>query len=180
MIKVGCLYLFFGLCTIVAQTTILRLPIFHDVFYDLLIPVVVSLSLNFSDRKSILVVVILGLIMDLLSGGIFGLYLCTYFWIFVWVKSLSKYFHVGDRMFQSVLIGVCVLGQHLLFCISVAPPWKGAQLLVTQTAPIFMQTIFAAVTGPAILMLLARLHARLQTHSSGAQRQTGILQSGDG
>jgi cell shape-determining protein MreD len=169
-----------GLSTIVAQTTILRLPFFRDVFYDLLIPLVVSLSLNFSNRKSLLIVVILGLIMDLLSGGIFGLYLCTYFWIFVSVRSLSRYFHVGDRMFQSVLIGVCVLGQHLLFCISVAPPWEGTQLLASQAAPVLVQTILAALTGPGILMLLRRLQARLQTLTSGARRQTGILQSGDG
>ena len=173
MMRVLCLYLMVGLCTVVAQTTILRLPLFHGIFYDLLIPLVVFLSLNLSNRKGVLVVLILGLIMDLLSGGIFGLYLSIYFWIFLSVKGLSKYFDVDDTIFRSVLIGVCVLGQHLLFCISVAAPWKGAQLLAAQIPPVLLQTIFAALTGPGILMLLGRLQTRLQTPLSGAQRETG-------
>ena len=175
MMKVSCLYLMLGLSTIVAQTTILRLPLFHGIFYDLLIPLVVFLSLNFPKRKGVLVVIILGLIMDLLSGGIFGIYLSVYFWIFLLVKSLSRYFDVGDTIFQSVLIGVCVLGQHLMFCISVADPWNGAQLLAAQTGPVLLQTIFAALTGPGILMLLGRLQTRFQTRSSGTQRETGSL-----
>jgi rod shape-determining protein MreD len=173
MMKVSCLYLMVGLSVVVSQTTILRLPLFHGVFYDLLIPLVVFLSLNLPNKKGILVVVILGLIMDLLSGGIFGLYLSIYFWIFLCARIVSKYFDVSDAIFQSVLIGGCVLGQHLIFCISVAPPWTGAQLLAARTATVLLQTIFAALTGPGILMLLGRLQTRFDTRSSGTQRETG-------
>lgn len=157
-----------GLSAVVAQTTILRLPLFHGVFYDLLIPFVVFLRLNLPDKNGILVVLILGLIMDLLSGGIFGLYISIYFWIFLWVKSVSKYFDVCDTIFQSVLIGACVFGQHLVFCISVAAPSK---LLAAQTGSVLLQTIFAALTGPGILMLLGRLQSRLETRSSGTTQQ---------
>ena len=170
--KVLCLYLVLGPLTIVAQTTILKLPIFHGVFYDLLIPLVVFLSLNLPNRQGVLVVVILGMTMDLLSGGIFGLYLTIYFWIFLSVKNLSKYFNVDKTLFQSVLIGVCVFAQHLVFFISVTAPWKGAQLLAARTAPVFLQTVFAALTGPGILILLGKVHTRLQTQLSGAQRET--------
>ncbi len=171
MIKVACLYLMIGLSVVVAQTTILKLPLFHGVFYDLLIPLVVFLSLNLPNMKGVLVVVILGLIMDLLSGGIFGLYLSIYFWIFLWVKSVSKYFDVCDTVSQSVLIGVCVFLQHLIFCISVAAPWPGTQLLAAQTATVLLQTIFAGLTGPGILMLLGRLQTRLHTRSPGTRRE---------
>ena len=170
--KVLGLYLVLGLLTIVAQTTILKLPIFHGVFYDLLIPLVVFLSLNLPNRKGVLVVVILGMIMDLLSGGIFGLYLTIYFWIFLSVKSLSKYFDVDKSLFQSVLIGAYVFAQHLVFCISVAAPWKEARLLAAQTAPVMLQTVLAVLTGPGILIFLGRLHTRLQTRWLGAQRET--------
>lgn len=170
MMKVSCLYFMVGLSAVVAQTSILRLPLFHGVFYDLLIPLVVFLSLNLPDKKGILVVLILGLIMDLLSGGIFGLYLSIYFWIFLWVKSVSKYFDVCDTIFQSVLIGVCVFGQHLIFCISVAAP---PQLLAAQAGSVLLKTIFAALTGPGILMLLGRLQTRFETRSSGTQLEIG-------
>lgn len=170
--KFFCLYLLIGLSTVVAKTTILTLPLFHGIFYDLLIPLVVFLSLSLPNRTSISVVVILGLIMDLLSGGIFGLYLSIYFWMFLSTKSLSKCFDVGKTIFQSALIGVCVLGQHIVFWASVAPPWKGAQLLTAQTGTVLLQTFFAALTGPGILMLLQRLETRFQAPSSGAGRET--------
>lgn len=170
--KVLCLYLVLGLLTIVAETTILKLSIFQGIFYDLLIPLVVFLSVNLPNRKGFLVVVILGMMMDLLSGGIFGLYLTIYLWIFLSVKNLSKYFDVDKALFQSVLIGVCVFGEHLLFCVSVAAPWKGARLLAAQTAPVVLQTAFAVLTGPGILILLGRVHARLLTRLSGTQRET--------
>lgn len=178
--KVFCLYLVVGLFTVVAQTTVLVLPLFHGVFYDLLVPFVVFVSLNLANRQGVSVVVILGLIMDLLSGGIFGLYLSVYFWIFLSTKSLSKYFDVSKAIFQSVLIGVCVLGQHLVFWASIAPPWKGAELLAAQAGPVLLQTIIAALTGPGILMVLGRLEVRFQPPLSGAQRETRGLQSDNG
>jgi rod shape-determining protein MreD len=160
-----------GLSAVVAQTTILRLPLFRGVFYDLLIPLVVFLSLNLPNKTGVLVVVIVGLIMDLLSGGIFGLYLSIYFWIFFGVRSVSKFFDVSDTISQSVLIGVCVFGQHLIFCISVAAPWAGTQLLTAQAVTVLLQTIFGALTGPGILMLLGRLQTRFHTRAPGTRRE---------
>lgn len=168
--KIFCLYLLIGLSTVVAKTTILTLPLFHGIFYDLLIPLVVFLSLSLPNRISVSVVVILGLIMDLLSGGIFGLYLSIYFWIFLSVKGLSKCFDVGDTIFQSVLIGVCVFDQHFMFC----APWKGAQLLTVRVVPVLLQTVFAVLTGPGILMLLGALHIRLQAAIRRLERNRGI------
>ena len=148
------------------------LPLFHGVFYDLLIPLVVFLSLNLPIRAGVSVVLILGLIMDLLSGGMFGLYLSIYFWIFLSTRSLSKCFDVGKTIFQFILIGACVLGQHVVFWVSVTPLSKGAQLLAAQTTTVLIQTVFAVLTGPGILMLLQRLEARFQVPSSGAGRET--------
>lgn len=170
--KVFCLYSMVGLATVVGQTTILRLPLFRSLLYDLLIPLVVFLGLRLRDGRGVSLVAILGLVMDLVSGGIFGLYLSTYFWIFLSVKGISRYFDVDDTIFQSILIAVCVLGQHLVFCASLAPPWKGAQLLAAQTTPVLLQTALAALTGPGILMVLGRLQSRFRTDSSRTRKET--------
>jgi cell shape-determining protein MreD len=170
--KAFCLYLMVGFSLVVGQTTILRLPLLQGIFYDLLIPLVVFLGLHVRDGRGVSVVVILGMIMDLLSGGIFGLYLSTYFWIFLLVKSVSKYFNVDDALFQSLLVGTCVLGQHLVFCASLAPPWKEPQLLAAQTIPILVQTLLAVLTGPSIFVALGKLQARFQTRWQGPRRET--------
>lgn len=148
------IYLLVGISAIVAQTTILMLPLFHNVFFDLIIPLVVFLVLGFPIRRGVSVAVGLGLLMDLLSGGVFGLYTTTYFWICLSIQGLSKYFDVHDKRFQALLIGGCVLGQHLIFF------WfgfKGVEPPASRALPAAMQTIFAAIAGPGIVALLERL-----------------------
>ena len=166
------LYFVVGLTTVVGQTTILRLLLFGSLFYDLLIPLVVFLALRLRGGRGISLVVMLGLVMDLVSGGIFGLYLSTYFWIFLSVKGVSKYFDVNDTTFQSVLIALCVFGQHVVFCASLAPPWKGTQMLAFQPTPVLLQTALALFTGPGILTLLGRLQKRFHTPMLGPQQET--------
>ena len=160
-----CIYLILGLSAIVAQTTILTLPLFHSLLYDLMIPLVVFLGLRLRDGKGLFLVAIFGMIMDLLSGGIFGLYLSVYLWIFLLAKNVSKYFNVDDKVFQSILIGACVLAQQIVFCVALAPPWEDAQILAAQTTPILLQVTLAALTGPSIFVVLeglaSRIHARL-------------------
>lgn len=170
--KVFFLYLTIGLVAIVGQTTILRLPLFRNLFYDLLIPLIVFLGLRLRDGKGISLLIILGLVMDLLSGGIFGLYLSSYFWIFLSIKGISKYFDVDDATFQGILIALCVLGQHLVFCVLLAPPWKGSQLLAARVIPVLLQAAIAALTGPSILALLGKLKTRFLMASSGAKKET--------
>jgi rod shape-determining protein MreD len=154
-----------GLSTVVAQTTIFRLPLFQGAIPDLLIPFIVFLSLHRPSRQGISVALILGLVMDLVSGGMFGLYLSVYFWVFLSARSLAKYFDVGETLFQSILIGLYVLGQNLVFCASVPMPGYGAQLLASRATTIASQMILGAITGPAILMLLRRFQAGLERRS---------------
>lgn len=161
-----CVYLILGLSAIVAQTTVLALPLFHGVFYDLLIPLVVFFGLRLRDGRGLLVVAILGMIMDLLSGGIFGLYFSVYLWIFLLVKSVSRYFNIDDKVFQSILVAACVLGEHIVFCVFLAPPWKDAQILTAQTTPILLQVTLAAVTGSSVYAVLGGIEPRIQARLS--------------
>ena len=73
----ACLFL------VILQTTIIPYLPLLDKFYDLLIPFIVYLGLSRPVRESLPFVLFLGFIMDNLSGGPFGLYLTTYFWLFV-------------------------------------------------------------------------------------------------
>jgi rod shape-determining protein MreD len=157
-----CVYLILGLSAIIAQTTVLTLPLFRGLFYDLLIPLVVFLGLRLRDGRGLLLVAILGMIMDLLSGGIFGLYLSVYLWIFLLVKNVSKYFNVDDKVFQSILIAACVLAEHIVFCVSLAPPWKDAQILAAKTTPILLQVMLAALTGPSVFVFIGWIEPRIK------------------
>jgi rod shape-determining protein MreD len=174
--KATCLYVMLGLSMVVAQTTLFRLPLFQGMVSDLLIPLIVFQSLSRPNRSGITVTVTLGLVMDLISGGIFGLYLSIYFWVFLSARGLSRYFDAGETLFQAILIGLYVLGQHLVFFAAVPPSWGGAQLLASRMMnPILLQTVFGAVTGPGVLMLLRRLQTRVEVFSPVSRNNSGEL-----
>ena len=173
--KAFCLYLLMGLTAIVAQTTVLRLPMFHNVISDFLIPFVVFMSLDRPDRQGAAVSLILGLVMDMISGGVFGLYISVYLWVFVSARGLSRYFDVGETAFQAILIGLYVLCQQLVFLAFVAPSWQDTPLLVARATPILSRALFGALTGPVILMLLRRFQRTLDIRSSMVRREAGEL-----
>lgn len=161
--KTFLLYATIGLATIVGQTTILRLSLFQGIFYDLLIPMVVFVRLNLPVRTAAILVLIIGFVMDLFSGSQFGLYLSVYFWIFIVVKGVSNYFDVQGSMFRSMLIALGVLAEHLIFFVFSVVPGNGVSLLACRIAPVMWQTIFAAITGPAIVMGLEKIQPRAET-----------------
>jgi hypothetical protein len=174
-VKVFFLYTIVGLATVVGQTTVLRLPAFQGVFYDLLIPLIIFARLNLTLRASGLLVLMLGFVMDLFSGGVFGLYTTGYLWILLLVQGVSSYFNVQGTACRSVLIALCVLGQNVVFLVSTAHPWEGWQWLGAQIWPALGQLMLAAVTGPAVLSLLETMHRGLKAGEAmrrGNQSQT--------
>ena len=171
--KVFFLYTIIGLATIVGQTTILRLPVFQGVFYDLLIPLVIFMRLRLTLTESSLLTLILGFVMDLFSGGVFGLYMTLYLWIFLLVPGVSNYFNVQGTACRSALMALCVLGQNLLFLVSTAAPWKGWSWLSAQLWPVLGQIVLAAVTGASVLSLLETMHRSLQTQGAMSRANQG-------
>lgn len=177
--KVFFLYTIIGLATIVGQTTILRLPVFQGVFYDLLIPLVIFMRPHLTLTESSLLTLILGFVMDLFSGGVFGLYMTVYLWIFLLVQGVSDYFNVQGTACRSALMALCVLGQNLLFLVSTAHPWKGWHWLSGQIWPTLGQIMLAAVTGPAVLSLLETMHRSLQTQGAMSRGNQGKFLADD-
>jgi hypothetical protein len=178
-VKVFFLYTIIGLATIVGQTTILRLPVFQGVFYDLLIPLVIFMRPHLTLTESSLLTLILGFVMDLFSGGVFGLYMTVYLWIFLLVQGVSDYFNVQGTACRSALMALCVLGQNLLFLVSTAHPWKGWHWLSGQIWPTLGQIMLAAVTGPAVLSLLETMHRSLQTQGAMSRGNQGKFLADD-
>ena len=107
---------YIGTCLflIIVQTTLLT---YFNVFagmYDLLIPFVIFISICLPLRESLPFILILGLIMDNLSGSPFGLYLTFYFWLFVGVRWILKFLRVSNKFLLSLVVVGAVLIQNML------------------------------------------------------------------
>lgn len=155
-------YIGISLCLVIFQTTVLpNLPLAGH-FYDLLIPLLIYLILFRPSHESLPFVFFLGLLMDNLSGTPFGLYLTTYFWIYVGVKMAASYLRVGNRIMLALIVCCGVLVQNILI-VSSAVIMDSAWLPPADAAAIISsQLLWALVTGPLMLILFRFSLSRLE------------------
>ena len=155
-----CFHVGICLCLVLFQTTVM--PYFHlfDRFYDLLSPFVIYLSLFRSLRQSIPVILFFGFLMDSLSGGPFGLYLTTYIWLFIGVKWIITFLHLGDSLLLPFLVAAGVLLQNCIFIGTIAMFEPGTQFLSAAVSIVTIQVLWAIFTGPILLMFFNYSYGR--------------------
>jgi rod shape-determining protein MreD len=152
----ACLFL------VILQTTVMPCLRLLNSFYDLLIPFVIYLSLSRNVRESLPFVFVLGFIMDNLSGGPFGLYLTTYFWLFVGVKGVTRLLQVGNRLFSlTLIVAAGVLIENLIFLGTLTILGPEPQLAGDAAKIITVQVFWAIWTGPIFLMIFRNMQNRL-------------------
>jgi len=148
----ACLFL------VILQTAVVPVLPLLDRFYDLMIPFIVYLGLSRPVRESLLFVFFLGFIMDNLSGSPFGLYLTTYFWLFIGVKGITKLLQVGNRLFIIMLIVAAgVLVENLIFLGTLTILGPDQQLAVDALRSVAIQVLWAIWTGPIFLMIFRNM-----------------------
>ena len=161
---------YIGTCLflIIVQTTLL---IYFNIFagmYDLLIPFVIFISICLPQRESLPFILILGLIMDNLSGSPFGLYLTFYFWLFVGVRWILKFLRSSNKLFLSLVVAVAVLIQNGLIIGTFGFMGPGWQLPADALKNITVQFFWALTTGPPLLFFLLAISKRFNIQSNGA------------
>jgi cell shape-determining protein MreD len=150
-----------GICLIlvILQTTVMPYLSVLDRFYDLLIPFIVYLGLLRPLREGLLFVCFLGFIMDNLSGGPFGLYLTSYFWLFIGVKGITQLLQVGQRVFIiTLIVAAGVLAQNLIFLGSFAIFSPELQLAGDAFKIVTVQILWALLTGSVLLIIFRNTH----------------------
>jgi rod shape-determining protein MreD len=167
---------YIGTCLflIIVQTALLPYFNIFDGMCDLLIPFVIFISICLPLSESLPFILILGLIMDNLSGSPFGLYLTFYFWLFVGVRWILKFLQVSNKFFLSLVVVVAVLIQNALIIATfefVGPDWK---LPSTALKNITVQFFWALTTGPLFLFCLLAISKRFNIQLNGAAPQPKV------
>ena len=161
---------YIGTCLflILIQTTVLTYFTAFSGIYDLLIPFVIFICICLPIRESLPFVLILGLIMDNLSGSPFGLYLTFYFWLLGGVRLILKFLRVSNKFLLSLIVIVAVLIENIIvlgtFALS-GPDW---QLPVDTFKNLALPIFWAMVTGPVFLLGLLTLSRRFDIQINGA------------
>ena len=150
-----------GICLVlvILQTTVMPYLSVLDRFYDLLIPFIVYLGLFRPVREGLLFVCFLGFIMDNLSGGPFGLYLTSYFWLFIGAKGITQLLQVGKHVFIiTFIVAAGVLAQNLIFLGSFAIFSPELQIAGDAFKIVAVQSLWALLTGSVFLIIYRNTH----------------------
>ncbi|MBU4344181.1 MAG: rod shape-determining protein MreD [Desulfobacteraceae bacterium] len=139
------------LCLVIFQTTILPcFPLFNT-FYDLSALYIVYMGLFFGVREGMPVALIIGLIMDSLSGGPFGVYLTTYLWLFIGVRQFIKFFRVSNYILLPFVVTAAVLIENVILFGTFAMLEPGTQFSSSVINSVVIQVAWAICTGPFII-----------------------------
>lgn len=154
-------YIFFFICALIIAMfqTIGLNPFVSSLIYDLQIPLIIAVSVLGRAYLALIVIVLVAVVMDTLSGGPFGIYFTTYVWMFFPVKALSLVVSTRSYLAVSLLSVVGVLFENLVFMF--------VQLLASGAVPNFngiifpvlVQCLLAAITAPLIYFVLEHGHA---------------------
>ena len=156
-----CVFVFF----VILQTVIMPCFSLFNSFYDLLVPFVIYLGLFRSVRESVPVIIVIGFVMDNLSGGPLGLYLTAYLWLFAGVRWIVYVLHVGDKVLLPFVVAAGVLLENVIFMGVIGMFEPGARLSATVFTTVMVQVLWAAGTGPIFLILINGLHQGLNQWS---------------
>jgi cell shape-determining protein MreD len=100
--------------------------------------------------------------MDNLSGGPFGLYLTTYFWLLIGVKGITLILQVGNRLFiMTLIVAAGVLMENLIFLGTFAVFGPEQQFAGDAVTIVTIQVLWAALTGSLFLIIFRNTHNRL-------------------
>ena len=157
-----CFYICVCLCLVIFQTTIIpHISLFNN-FYDLLVPFIIYLGLFRSARESIPFILVLGFLMDNLSGAPFGLYVTTYFWLFIIVKLVIRYLHARNNILLLFIVAAGVLMENIIFIASVSIQGPDLQFSAITIRTVIFQILWAVCTGFFFLIFFNHIHKKLE------------------
>jgi cell shape-determining protein MreD len=128
--------------------------------YDLVLLFVFYLSLFRSAREGLPIVLILGFIMDNLSGATFGVYLTTYFWLFFGVRWVTCFLRVRNIVLLPLLVASGILIKNLIFITTIASKVRWTEFHLDVLVMVGYQLLWAVITGPVFLVIFDRIHTK--------------------
>lgn len=170
------------LTLIIFQTTIFDCFGPLERYFDVVIVYIVFLGFSRNFAESFVFVLLSGMMMDGLAGGPFGVYLTTYFWIFVLAVRIKRFLHAGSLILLPIFIVSGVLFENFVFLASLILRSHKAYAFPVFISSLWTQLLWALFLGPLIFLLVRRLYAGMDhwvykipgMKNRSALRKTGI------
>lgn len=145
--------------------------------FDLLVVQVVFTALSLPGLKGGAVILMTGLLVDGLSGSPFGLYITSYFWLFLSLQIATQVLHVYSLVLIYLAILAGILFENLVALLALGVSGANASTLVWAVEQGGMQFLWGTVLGPIVYALLDVGYRLGRSLTRGAVRR---LEGGDG
>jgi len=142
--------------------------------YDLTIPIVVYLALFRPLRESAVIVFALGLMIEGLSGGPFGIYMTTYYWLFAVLKWLIGLFNVQSNLLIPFVVAAGVALENAVVVFLMILGGSDQTTVAGVLNHMLIQVLWALPTGPAILLLIRYLNQSFERRIVSRLRTSDI------
>ena len=106
------LHALMGLILIVFQTAVRPQIGFLEGIYDVLIAYILFVGLFRPLKEALALVLVCGFVMDSLSGGPFGLFLTTYFWVVLITRQTTRFLHPDNLVLRFFIVAFGVIVQN--------------------------------------------------------------------
>ena len=124
--------------------------------FDLLAPFVVYLGVYRLPREALPILLIGGLAMDGITGGVFGVHLTAYLWMYVGVRWATQFLHVGNVILLPLLVSVAVAFESLVTSFTAIVLASAAWPVESMFSVVSGQVAWGAVTGPFLVLLFIK------------------------
>ena len=153
-------YMCLSLILVILKTTLMPYFSVFDQFYDMLIPFVFYLGLYRPAREGIPFILLLGFTLDSLSGGPFGIFLTTYFWMFVLTRGVVTFLHAGNKGLWLIAVAAGVLIENLLIIATILWLGEASELPPGWSDRVVTQLLWAICTGPVLIIAISIAHRK--------------------
>jgi cell shape-determining protein MreD len=149
MVRIGLI-----LFLVIFQTTIYyAIPALNH-FVDFLIIFVIYAGLFLPFIESIVLVLVLGALMDSITGGLFGLYLSIYFWIIVGLRPFVTLLNLKNAHTLRLLLAIAIGFENLMLFVGTVALKQEIMFSSESYRGMALQLIWTLTLGPILIRLL--------------------------
>ena len=147
-------HILIGFCMVVFHTTIVPYLSLFTGCYDLLAVFVVYMGFFRSPREAIPFVLFFGMVMDVFSGGIFGLHATAYFWLYASTLGLTLFIRKNNMLLMPAIALFGVVFENMVMIGITALMDTGAVIPPTAVKVVIAQAVWAFFTGPVLIVAI--------------------------
>ena len=160
-----------GFCMVVFHTTITPYSNLFSGFYDLLVILVIYLGFFRSPKEGIPFIIFFGIVMDVFSGGIFGLYATAYLWLYVAILGLTLFIRKNNVLLLPVIVLFGVIFENLAMIGITTVMDPRAVIPETVAGIIFGQAVWAFFTGPVLILGVKYVDDKLEKFAKSRENE---------